>query len=264
MIGLTLGYGFYIEPNSVQINTVQIKTRSKDNPFIGKTILHLTDLHLSKLERFEKTILRNIDQLNPDLIFLTGDYIQWKGDNQAALQFLSQLSAKYGVYAVMGDYDYSNSRQSCLFCHKANTGILQPVHKVNMIRNKAIWLSIQGEKICVFGIDGGNQKFKRQYGKVTTKGRFIKMILSHSPLNFDAFSNDENILMFSGDTHGGQTFLPGWVYKLFGYTKNARYNYGLYEKDQKKMFVSRGLGTSHIKFRIGSPPEIAVIRFEYE
>jgi hypothetical protein len=87
------------------------------------------------------------------------------------------------------------------------------------------------------------------------------IILSHSPLDFDQIRDDQKVLMLAGDTHGGQVPIPGWVFRLLGYEKNARYNRGLFEKGQKKMFVSQGIGWSHLPIRLFRRSEVVVLHF---
>jgi predicted MPP superfamily phosphohydrolase len=67
--------------------------------------------------------------------------------------------------------------------------------------------------------------------------------------------------MLAGDTHGGQVPLPAWFLRIAGYDKNVLYNQGLFEEGGKKMFVSRGIGTSHIPIRLFRKPEIVVLHF---
>ena len=94
-----------------------------------------------------------------------------------------------------------------------------------------------------------------------TKGK-VAIVLSHSPLAFDLFDQDDYVLIFSGDTHGGQIPLPKWLWQLLGYEKNAKYEQGWFEKGKKKMYVNRGLGTSHFPIRVMRPPEITVFHFQ--
>ena len=259
-------YGRFIEPDMVQVKTIHIKTDFINNALKGKKIIHLADLHLSKFGKAEEKILSTIEKINPDLIFLTGDYIKWKGDIEPALRFLSLLKAKDGVFAVMGDYDYSNSRTSCLFCHEKGKTQLTKQHNVIMIRNSSHQIKINGQVIEIAGLDEGYDdsetlnKYDNKHDK-TENNKSLKLVLSHTPLNFDEFSSKDKILMFAGDTHGGQVKLPLWLFKLLGYKKNVKYNYGLFKSENKTMYVTRGTGTSHFKFRLFCPPEIAVFEF---
>ena len=69
--------------------------------------------------------------------------------------------------------------------------------------------------------------------------------------------------MLAGDTHGGQIPLPfpSWLLRLIGYEKNASYSQGYFKKGNAKMYVSRGIGTSHIPIRLFRKPEIVVLHF---
>jgi hypothetical protein len=80
-------------------------------------------------------------------------------------------------------------------------------------------------------------------------------------MKFAELPPDLDWVILAGDTHGGQLPLPGFLWKILGYRKNQLYNYGLFSQGQNKMFVSRGLGTSHIRFRFLEPPEIVVVHF---
>ena len=131
-----------------------------------------------------------------------------------------------------------------------------------MLRNSSHKITIDGQDIKIVGIDEGyddGDEFKVKDD--IEKGKSLELVLSHSPLAFDIFSRKDRIFMFTGDTHGGQVKLPVWLFKLFGYEKNVQYNYGLFQKGDKTMYVTRGTGTSHFRFRLFCPPEIAVIRF---
>jgi predicted MPP superfamily phosphohydrolase len=76
LIAILLVYGRFIEPDRVQIRTIDIKTDFINKALKGRKIIHLSDLHLSKFGKAERKILNTINQINPDLIFLTGDYIK--------------------------------------------------------------------------------------------------------------------------------------------------------------------------------------------
>ena len=112
------------------------------------------------------------------------------------------------------------------------------------------------------GVDGeGGNMFSPGKKFVPLDEKIPSIILSHSPLNFDLIRDDQTLLMLAGDTHGGQVLMPGWLFRVLGYKKNAHYNQGLFEKGQKKLFVSRGIGTSHLPLRLLRPPEVVVFHF---
>ncbi len=166
-------------------------------------VVQISDLHMSSIGRREKKILDLLDDLDPDVIFLTGDYVQWDGDYEAALEFLSRLQARIGIWAVMGDYDYSNSRKSCLFCHESGTGKPSNSHAVRFLRNSAELVRLPEGEIVIGGLD---EKDLEQ-----PTGPRPHILLSHSPLAFDALPGKPGS---AGALRGhprrpGATALPG-------------------------------------------------------
>jgi uncharacterized protein len=255
-------YGRYIEPDTIKIREITIK-----DDFIGivlkdKIIVHLSDLHITRLGKIESRVLSIVDRIKPDLIFLTGDYVKWKGDTESALTFLSRLKAKQGIFAVMGDYDYSDSKNSCVFCHEKGSGRPTKQHNVTMLRNSLQKINMGDQVVKIAGIDEGYEDLGefQEFEDMADPDALV-LVLSHSPMTFDKFSSENKIFMFSGDTHGGQVRLPSWLFRLLRYEKNVKYNYGLFQEGNKIMYVNRGIGTSHLKFRLFCQPEIAVFRF---
>jgi predicted MPP superfamily phosphohydrolase len=261
---LPLGfYGVWIEPYQIDVRHVWIEDSKLSSVLKEKTLVQISDLHMNKIGRRERKVLKILDGIKPDIIFVTGDYITWKGDYGAALDFLSRLKAEVGVWAVMGDYDYSYSRNSCIFCHDTETGKPTKQHSVRFLRNSLEQVNLTDGSIFIGGIDlEANPPFFSKERSLPLKGKKPAIILSHNPLAFDLLDKDEDVLIISGDTHGGQVPLPSWLWGILGYEKCARYSQGLFEEGRKKMFVSRGIGTSHLPIRIFRRPEVVVLHFK--
>lgn len=246
-------YGIFIEPNLLEVKHIWIEDlKFGGDGLKGSIGVHISDLHMDDIGKREKMVLDNIDDIKPDFIFLTGDYVKWGGDYEPALDFLSMLKARSGIWGVMGDYDYSNSRKSCLFCHEPGSGNFTKRHSVKFLRNSITILQYKDANFSIGGIDVSEENNLKATPDI---------LLSHSPLEFDKIDNSRNVLMLSGDTHGGQVPVPSWLWKLLGYKKNAKYIHGLYQAGKKKMYVSRGIGTSHVPIRIFRRPEIVVLHF---
>jgi predicted MPP superfamily phosphohydrolase len=153
LISVLIIYGVFIEPYRIEIHHVFIH-----DPHLGRilgknTLIRLSDLHIENMGKREQKILKILDDLQPDIIFLTGDYVKWNGDYEAALNFLSQLRAGIGIWAVMGDYDYSNSRKSCLFCHEPERGRFTTRHSVRFLRNTSEIVNLQEGAVRIWGVD---------------------------------------------------------------------------------------------------------------
>jgi len=261
ILGLIL-YGILIEPNKVETHHVWMQDRNLAKLFNGRVIVQLTDLHIDTIGERERKVLEILDKLKPDIIFLTGDYVAWNGDYEPALKFLSKMHAKIGIWAVMGDYDYSNSRKSCLFCHEQGTGNPTLRHSVRFLRDSLEVLNLPEGSVGIAGTDIEDQISANSKVWSELKHNDIPaIVLSHSPLAFDVISDNQNLLMLAGDTHGGQVPVPAWVFSVMGYKKNAMYSQGLFERRGNRMFVSRGIGTSHIPVRLFRQPEVVVLHF---
>ena len=257
-----VAYGLWVEPNQIGARHIWIEDPPLAEVLGEKVVVHLSDLHIDRLGRREQRVLQVLEELEPDLIFLTGDYVTWQGNYQAALDFLRRLKARVGVWAVMGDYDYSRSRKSCLFCHEKGSGKSTLRHSVKFLRNSYEKVDLPGGFIWIGGMDGETERpYSSERKMLPGKPLGPTIILSHNPLLFDLLNEDQSVLMLSGDTHGGQIPLPPWLWKTLGYEKSARYGQGLFENGRRKMFVSRGIGTSHIPIRLFRRPEVVVLHF---
>lgn len=259
---LVIVYGMGVEPYQVEVRHILIRNVGLNEVLAGKTAVHLSDLHIAKIGRREERVFRILEELRPDLIFLTGDYVPWNGDYEPALTFLSRLSAPLGVWAVIGDADYSNSRKSCLFCHEPGTGKPTKRHAVRFLRNTAERVELPEGHMWIGGTDVAPEHRLISINTILPRREDAPVIfLSHSPLAFDHVDEDRELFVLAGDTHGGQIYLPTRLWRLLGSEKCARYNQGLFRKGSKRMYVSRGIGTSHLPLRILRRPEVVVLHF---
>ena len=263
---LVLGMGIYgicIEPSRLEVRHIWVNDREMGQSLQQKVVLQISDVHLHTIGKNETKLLKTIDALQPDFIFLTGDYIQWNGEYEKALDFLARVKAKNGVWAVMGDYDYSNSRKSCLFCHSPGSAKPSKRHDIKFLRNSIDRIDTPAGHVFIMGIDiDTNEESFNKEGLSFLAAKIPAIILSHSPLVFDLIDDNWNVLILAGDTHGGQVPIPSWFWQLLGYEKNARYEQGWFQKGRKKMYVSRGVGASHFPIRFFKRPEITVFCFE--
>ena len=265
LLAIILGLGIYgvlIEPYGVEVRDVWIQDDAFKKVLKGLTVIHISDLHIDKIGKREQTVLKIVEETKPDFLFLTGDYVSWNGDYEPALTFLSSLEAKLGVWAVMGDYDYSCSRKSCLFCHEKGTGNPTHRHSVHFLRNSVEQLRFPEGYLSIAAVDEEtNRPFFPEAKLPHSCGNNPTLILAHNPLIFDRLKDDRAVLVLAGDTHGGQIALPSWLWRILGYEKCAKYSQGLFRKGSKKMFVTRGVGTSHFPIRILRRPEVVVLHF---
>ena len=263
---LVILYGFFIEPCQVRLKTVEVHNKALASTFKKLKIVLLSDLHIgNNWSTPVKRTLEILNELKPDLILLTGDYVDWKREKQAydnAITFLSHLSAPLGVYAVMGDSDYSFSRRSCEFCHEEASTHPPTQHQVKFLRDTQAVIDVEGEKISIIGI-GRNSDYSsgsKTINNMRTGNPTI--VLSHFSSVYNSINKEEDVLVLSGDTHGGQIYLPRFIWKIIRRKPDPAHMYGLFQDRNKSLYVTSGIGTSDIPFRLGMPPEVVLFVFK--
>lgn len=225
----------------------------------------LSDLHIGKTWPVAVSkALKIINKLKPDVIFLTGDYVVWggkKAEYDKAISFLSRLKAPLGVYAVMGDADYQFSRKSCEFCHEKGSAYPAMRHQVKFLRNSQAVIKAGKKEIYIAGVDSHSQKdyTLKKINKLLNGSSSI--LLSHSAIPYNYIDPNKNVLVLSGDTHGGQIYLPGFIWKISKRKKDTMHMYGLYNDKNKFLYVTSGIGTSGMPIRLGVPPEVVLFEF---
>jgi len=195
-----------------------------------------------------QTIVDKIKAINPDVIFLGGDFfddgttVQLK---EQASEILKGLTAKYGVYFVLGNHEcYLNddAKQESYF---TNAGIQVIDDKVVTIDNKFV---IVGRKDRT----NGRMDLTKLMKGVDTKTLPV-ILLDHEPIYSDMskVAAQGADLQLSGHTHAGQIF-PAYI---FDFLKLQPW-YGKYQTGDMQTLVSSGVGDWAVPIRIGSPSEI--------
>jgi len=127
---------------------------------------------------------------------------------------------------------------------------------VHYLRNESVEL-VPG--VWLVGLDDysiGLPSFAAATARVP-KGA-TKIVLCHAPGFFEK-SHGEFALAFAGHTHGGQVRIPG-LDPLYLPTGCGRYFAGWFEQAGARMYVSRGIGMSGLRFRFLCRPELAIHR----
>ena len=84
------------------------------------------------------------------------------------------------------------------------------------------------------------------------------VLLAHDPDNFgEAMGAGVNLLLV-GHTHGGQIGIPFLIEKSKSANKSS-FMSGLFDTGTTKMYVNRGIGTTHIPIRFFNRPEITIM-----
>ena len=248
-------YPTFIERNLVSVNRYQIPVSGLPPSFHGYTIAHLTDLHLGFLvsENFVENVVNKTNQLKPDLIVCTGDYVHDRNTTKTidrVWPMLSQLQAKDGVYSVLGNHDHwADTNRSQYWLERTGQNLRHT--------SKALY---RGKERIVLG--GAGDYWEDELGIDTafasSDEHDYRILLAHNPDSADSTFQTPLSLVISGHTHGGQVVVPFYGPPVLP-VQNKKYTRGLVQTEKTAVFISRGLGWALYPVRFNCPPEIALL-----
>lgn len=263
---IAIGVFLYLQNNIIDITKYNLKYDKADEPI---RIVQLSDLHSKPF----KKVLKKVDEIKPDIICVTGDYINDREKNKKKmLKYAKALVARAKVYYITGNHERRLENFNELMNELAEVGFIVLLNRVSIYNDK-------GFEIDFLGLDENQADFDDY--KARKKGTFeykdmspyfkqldelggYKIVLSHFPENFMGvkemnYSQYDFDLQLSGHAHGGQFCLPfiGPVYSP-GQGLKPKYAKGSFG-DRPKLIVSRGLGNAEFPFRLFNHPEINVI-----
>lgn len=226
----------------------------------GFRIAHISDYHNTHNKFLNDAVLLSLKEEKPDIIVLTGDLVDCrKTDIVKGLAFVSEIIEIAPVYYVTGNHE-------CNISIDSQTDFDNMIYDmedmgVTVLRGEKAEIKLEnGEKINVFGIDDPyfHCEYAREVKETTdslcssleiNKNEF-NLLLAHHPEQMDVYSGYGFDLVYSGHAHGGQgrLFGVGLIAPDQGFF--PKYSSGLYEDNETKLIVSRGIGNSIAPVRI--------------
>jgi uncharacterized protein len=252
------GFGAFIERTDFEVKEVDLPVPGLHPDLEGLRIGQLSDLHVSPWLSVND-LGRAIDMLNelkPHLTLVTGDLITQAGDPlDDTIRELSRLRADAGILGCLGNHEMFTQCESYTAEQAARYGMDFLRHRARVFR----WG--KGE-LNVAGVDfqrPGRKRYLTGAQELLVPG-VTNVLLSHNPAVFPIAVEQGWDATIGGHTHGGQVTLG-----VFNQTLNlARfltpYVSGLYQLEGKSCYVTNGIGTIGIPVRIGTPPEVTLLR----
>ena len=218
----------------------------------GLRIVHLTDLHIDTtwMPAWDRVIER-LNNRPPDLIVITGDFIDRKQDYRPALpllnRFLGSLHARLGVWGMFGNHDGDT------------LGIPLNDSNVRLLYNESACLRDGDATLEIIGIHGvmPNDLSPRVLRKIGPKPPgCVRLTMAHYPHQVLTLRPIEPDIVFAGHTHGGQVCLPGGIPIQTHDPLPKRFARGVHRIDETWLSVGRGLGFSTHPIRTFCPAEV--------
>ena len=267
-------YGAWRGKYNYQVREYELSFDDLPEAFDGYKITQLSDIHVGSFDDREEVeyAVNLANEQQGDVILFTGDLVNnearemdgWEG-------VFGSLSAKDGVYSVLGNHDYGDYVQ--WESEKAKEENMQQLYQVQKDMGWKLLLDendkiIRGaDSIQIVGVQNwGGGRFPK-YGDLQKAATGLtneefKILLSHDPTHWDLQVKGDYKkyqLTLSGHTHGMQfgIEIPGFI-KLspawFVYKKWA----GIYKEAGQFLNVNRGFGFLGYSGRAGIWPEITV------
>jgi len=283
--GILLG-GFLVGmikwANDFRIRQFILPSENLPGAFHGLRIVQISDIHLGSWASVEpmKEAVSMINTLQADVVLFTGDLVNFSTDEAYRFkEILSQMEARFGVFAILGNHDYGD-----YLSWPDETAKQENMERMyrfydeigwKLLRNEHFVLDRGGEKLAIVGVENwSSHKRFPKHGDLRkalkgTEEVPYKILMSHDPTHFEkqvAGRHPDIDLTLSGHTHG---FQFGVEFKNFRWSL-AQYVYkywaGLYTvaagSKEQHLYVNRGLGMVGYPGRVGILPEITLITLE--
>lgn len=263
-----VGGAILFNNKSIKISRHKIKNNKIPKEFNNFKIVHLSDFHSNSFGKDNLKLIEKINSENPNIIVMTGDMVNKYDTNfYRFLNLVEFLSKIYKIYYIIGNHEKGLSKNNM-------NVIIRKLEEfgVTILNNEKVTIKQNQYKINIYGIDLPMQYYRKEKNSIFNVEKFINrymkkyreeefnILLVHNPLYFDAYSKYNVDLTLSGHVHGGMIRLP-FIGALLSPERRffPKYNSGLYEINNKKLIVSRGLGQSKLGIRILNVPEIVSI-----
>ena len=247
---------------------VEIRDEKIPAAFDGFILCQVSDVHNEARGEGNAALLRALREAAPDLICITGDFLDSRRtDLDFALELAGQLAEIAPAVYVTGNHEARLKDLSALEAGLAARG-------VRVLRDDWMPLARGGEEIALLGLDdpgfsagedwtlaeGLDQTQARLSALLAQAGDRFSLVLSHRPELLPAYAEAGADLVLSGHAHGGQVRLPG-IGGLFapGQGILPRLTSGVHARGETRLVVSRGLGNSAFPLRVFNPPEIVTV-----
>lgn len=255
------------ESRELQVRRYDVDVESLPASLDGFQIALISDPQADRStgeERLQQMV-EAVASAQPDLIVIAGDMITRDPRYiEVAGRAIGRLSARYGVYACIGDHDnfaYMDRERSL---REVREGIAR--HGVQMLDNEVVPVEVGDARLALALVTNNyvNRVVPETVRATLEEARdaAVRVVVSHqlSRELVEAVRDGGGHLLLAGHTHGGQVNL--WT--PFGSLVFARfetpYISGRYMVGGLNIVVSNGIGTSVAPFRYRAPATIDVVR----
>lgn len=253
------------------------------NELDGLRIAQISDVHSSSFGKYQDEIVSAIGGFKPDIIAITGDFIDGiEPDSVPCIGLVQRLAPMAPVYWVRGNHEYYLDKDSL-----AQFEAKMAACGAALLDNAAVDLERNGIHYLLAGMDdiARDKEFQKssladpdELGMKISRG-FIeviktgtpegdypfKIMLCHRPHWWQLWQEAGYDLALCGHLHGGIIRMPGIGGLLRDQNKFfPEEDAGLYDKQGMIVYISRGLDNlkNLRNIRMNNKPELALIEIQ--
>jgi len=254
LAGLGLGAAAWgqFEAGWVRLRTLEVPVPALPPELVGLRIVHLSDFHLGFPSRGEHAVYRAVHWAvarEPDLTLITGDLLSRPSAEARLRRLLDELP---NAFAVLGNHDFAIARDP----FSKPSAVLE-LGSTELLLDEARTIELRGRRVQIVGIDPRTyQRGRAQPERLVDPDADLRILLCHFPNVIDKLPAGVFDLVLAGHLHGGQICLPYGRGKKLRFA-HLRWTYaeGLYRRPGGVLYVSPGLGTTFVPFRLFARPE---------
>ncbi|MBN1786975.1 MAG: metallophosphoesterase [Sedimentisphaerales bacterium] len=228
----------------INAQILRVKTLTFDAN-VDCNIVQISDVHLGCVsEKFFKKVIEKTNELNPDIVLITGDLLEdFIPNTRKDLQALKDL--KGTVLFVTGNHErYSKAGGLTEYLTSLNVKVIHD-QLLNCSKVQIIGIDDDTDEMILGGLFAGMN---------IEESKFC-ILMSHRPVDLQILSRAKIDLTLAGHTHAGQIFPFNFVVRT-----HYKYMYGLYKHNNSYLYVTSGAGTWGPRMRLGSPSEIVLVK----
>ncbi len=261
LITIVFGVLIFIDNFTFQVNYYDFSNYAPES-LKGSVMVQISDLHNESFGRSNSFMIQEIEKINPDYVFFTGDMVSAEDRDFSGIYSLAEaVGNKYKCFFIIGNHELAlpESKYDELVKNLEEYG-------VTFLDNKKIDLT---EDVCLYGLDYKEKYYiRKDYNEQDMENDLGKadkakynILITHNPNDFDTYTSWGADVVFTGHTHGGMVRMFDVGIISTDRTLFPQYDGGIYTNEEGVMLNSRGLSRGHIGIRLFNRPELVVVNF---